>query len=355
MDDQGIALSILLGLFEDRGPMISLQYAGAIETLIENGIEKLIVRTAIKAGRTIVNRCHEPNAFRVGRDVLDTFKRYKAATPEAVHLSFDLLENMVKESQDKSWFGATPFYHTNLFNNYKRAARHHHVFGAQLIARRVMEWSQTGKFQYSKSTIKLLLDVVAAQRARQQAGVFMEEIISLLSDKSVRAIALHAPAYRTLVKAWADSKQPEAQAKITEIVTGASSDELDVGVYNVVLHFWRDDLERIEWTVLKMHQRGVRMNSFSWLHLLQCYVTRNRLEKAELALFRLNDSIETDHDEEILARGLFLLTKAYLTNARQTGEYEIGEKCRHLYNEIVTNGRLQAKTKGMKDILCFPC
>jgi hypothetical protein len=342
MDDQGIALSILLGLLEDRGPMISLENPAAIEPLIKNGLEKLIVRTAIKAGRAIVNRCHEPNSFRVGRDVLDAFKKYKAVTPEAVHLSFDLLENLVKESQDKSWFGATPFYHTNLFNNYKRAARYHHVFGAQLMARRILEWSQTGKFHYSKSTIKLLLDVVATQRARQEAVVFMEEIIALLSDKSVRAIALHAPVYRTLVKAWADSKRPEAQAKIIEIVDGASADDLDVGAYNVVLHFWCGDLERIEWTVLKMHQRGVRMNSFSWLQLLQGYLSRNLLEKAERALFRLNDSMESDHDEEILARGLLVLTKAYLSN----GDSEIVEKCQHLYSEIVLHGKLQAKTRG---------
>jgi hypothetical protein len=266
MKDQGIALSILIGLFEDRGPMLSLEVPQAIQVLLENGIEKLIVRTAIKAGRSVVNRCHEPNSFRVGRDVLDTFKKYKASTPEAVHLSFDLLENMAKESRDKDWFGATPYYHTNLFNNYKRASRYHHVFGAQLMAIRIKEWSQTGNFHYSKSTIKLLLDVAAAQHARQDGVLYMEQIISALSDNSVRAIALHSPAYRTLVKAWADSKRPEASAKIAEIVASASPHDMDVGVYNVVLHFWKDDRERIEWTMLKMHQCGVRMNSFSWLH-----------------------------------------------------------------------------------------
>jgi hypothetical protein len=80
--------------------------------------------------------------------------------------------------------------------------------------------------------------------------------------------------------------------------------------------------------------------------VLECYVSRNLLENAERALFRMNDSIETDHDEEILARGLFVLMRAYLSNAKKSGDLEIVEKCQYLYKEIVVNGKLQPKTRG---------
>lgn len=347
MKDQGVALSILLGVIQDRGAMLAIPTVEAIGCLLENGYEKLLIRTAINAGRGILNRCHEPEAFRVGRDVLDTFKRYKASTPEAVHLSFDLLENLIRESLDADWFGSNQHYHTGLFNNYRRASLHHHVLGPCIVARRVREWSLTGRFVYSKMTIKLLLDVVAAQHERRDAAIYMEEIIALLSNASTKLLSLHSPAYRTLLQAWVGSGRDEASYKVRQIIDSANV-ELDVGVYNVALKFWNKDMERIEATLLIMHQRGVAMNTFSWLQVLRCYVKAHKLEKAERTLFRLNETIENFRDEHYLANGFFLLLSAYLSEAEIKGnKADLLSKCSHLYNEIVVNSQIHPKVEGM--------
>lgn len=346
MKDQGIALSILLGVTEDRGSMLAITSVPAVGLILANGFDKILIRTAINAGRDILYRCDEPDSFRVARDVLDTFKRYKASTPEAVHLSFDLLDSLIRESFVEDWFGSNQHYHTGLFNNYRRASRHHHVFGAQIVARRIKEWSLTGKFAYSKMTIKLLLDVAAAQHEPKDAVVIMEEIIKILSKKSTQILRLHSPAYRTLLKAWVSSGRNEASDKVREIIESAQ-EELDVGAYNLALQFWRSDVQRVEETFLVMQQRGVALNSFSWLQVLHCYVNAHLLDKAERALFRLNDTIENFHDEQNLTNGLCLLLNAYLLEAKSSGKSnEMIMKSRHLHSEIVSRDNVHPKIQG---------
>jgi hypothetical protein len=198
------------------GPDLELQIHEA-----NNSVKYLLERQVFPLGT------FRPSEYERARKALDFYRTAKIARTESVNLALDLLDRLIEEmgaSEDTEqflWLCNPRNYLNPILNNWRQAVKRGYkdVYPPGNVLRRLQQASVTFPlFAMDIASFGMVLDAVLHRTHPKQAPHTAESILQFIRSESDRTnnaqLRPDAHIYCQILKAWANSGLPEAEARM---------------------------------------------------------------------------------------------------------------------------------------------
>lgn len=284
-----------------------------------------------------------PDLYSQAKDALDAFlKDRDCSNLEAVNGSFDLMERLVREiaflknSKQSNWL-CNPRYYNPFFNKWKEAAvRGEKVISARDLVKKLQTMStQLPEFNYNIMTVNMIMYVVIKQAPPRRAPFVAESLLEFARNEATQMnsadLKPNAFTYSMLLKAWAESKLPEAPRRLEAIMIDMRPDVApNLVSYNILLRFFagNGEVDKVEEILEAMEHEGIKPNTQSLSEAIYCYAKVRQTEKAEKLFQRvINEHTGgTSRELNFIGECVQNILLAYLRDASSYGTTKIRKK-----------------------------